>query len=559
MGSAREKLQTILCRYAKDTLSYINRVKSFCDGSSNWILQRKTEVESMMDIKDRAEKINLSFSHVSQSENKGRALWEYLRSATTLQVNVDKKFAALEEELAEVLKSTDRGLQELDEFLYAVEKLAFTSLHVFKEKNNMLRLPAGISLDLVQALIGAAQHGCSLRVLLILDSEEFFVPRLQNVDVLLTQLNKYVGITQLMCDQMEKSNWCPRPTKDTSVELDVDLSEEDIQNMLTHIKQLHSIRLDQTFRTASLFQGEDSSTFIKEFDGRRDRMLKFLDAVEESADQLDRMHLGARISSIASSSVGATGGVLTIVGLALSPVTAGLSLGLTIAGIGMGVTSGVNSIVTTATEAGVNSTQKNKANEALENFMEDIKVLRVCLKKIAMEKTTEEELSAAIGKVVLKLCGVARAIDGLVDAVSAFRMFKTGELLEGAANVAQQAGRGAGRVAQELPDMGQAAARGPLVMAKAARAGLIVVNALFVTLDVFFIVKDGMSLAKGSKNELAKFLRARAALWRSQMKAWEKIYKNQKEGEKRVEKNQAVLKTPFYPSSPEEEEEKVEE
>uniref|UniRef100_H3D117 Uncharacterized protein n=1 Tax=Tetraodon nigroviridis TaxID=99883 RepID=H3D117_TETNG len=275
---------------------------------------------------------------------------------------------------------------------------------------------------------------------------------------------------------------------------------------------------------------EDSSTFIKEFDGRRDRMLKFLDAVEESADQLDRMHLGARISSIASSSVGATGGVLTIVGLALSPVTAGLSLGLTIAGIGMGVTSGVNSIVTTATEAGVNSTQKNKANEALENFMEDIKVLRVCLKKIAMEKTTEEELSAAIGKVVLKLCGVARAIDGLVDAVSAFRMFKTGELLEGAANVAQQAGRGAGRVAQELPDMGQAAARGPLVMAKAARAGLIVVNALFVTLDVFFIVKDGMSLAKGSKNELAKFLRARAALWRSQMKAWEKIYKNQKEG-----------------------------
>uniref|UniRef100_H3BYU5 Uncharacterized protein n=1 Tax=Tetraodon nigroviridis TaxID=99883 RepID=H3BYU5_TETNG len=259
---------------------------------------------------------------------------------------------------------------------------------------------------------------------------------------------------------------------------------------------------------------EDSSTFIKEFDGRRDRMLKFLDAVEESADQLDRMHLGARISSIASSSVGATGGVLTIVGLALSPVTAGLSLGLTIAGIGMGVTSGVNSIVTTATEAGVNSTQKNKANEALENFMEDIKVLRV-----------------SIGKVVLKLCGVARAIDGLVDAVSAFRMFKTGELLEGAANVAQQAGRGAGRVAQELPDMGQAAARGPLVMAKAARAGLIVVNALFVTLDVFFIVKDGMSLAKGSKNELAKFLRARAALWRSQMKAWEKIYKNQKEGE----------------------------
>lgn len=193
-----------MCRYANDTLSYIKRVKSFCDRISKWILQRETELDMMRDIKDRAEKIDLSFSHVSQSENKARALREYVGSATTLQVNVDKKFAALEAELAAVLKDTDNGLQELDEFLDAVEKLAFTSLHVFNERNSMLCLPNGISLDLVQALIVAAQQCHRLRVLLILDSEEFFVPRLQNVEVLLIQLNRCIIITQLMCDQMDK-------------------------------------------------------------------------------------------------------------------------------------------------------------------------------------------------------------------------------------------------------------------------------------------------------------------------------------------------------------------
>lgn len=202
--SSREKLQTILCRYTNDTLSSIKRVKGFCDCSSKWILQRETELDMMMDIKDRAEKIDLTFSHVSQSENKARALWQYVDSATTLQVNVDKKFAALEEELAAVLKGTNNGLQELDEFLDAVEKLAFTSLHVFNERNSMLCLPNGISLDLVQAFIGAAQQSYRLQVLLILDSEEFFAPRLQNVEVLLIQLSKYVIVTQLMCKKMEK-------------------------------------------------------------------------------------------------------------------------------------------------------------------------------------------------------------------------------------------------------------------------------------------------------------------------------------------------------------------
>ncbi|TWW70450.1 hypothetical protein D4764_18G0012560 [Takifugu flavidus] len=484
MESTRKDLQAVLGRYATNTLKHINMVKSFSSRISSWILGRGMEIEMMLDIKERAKK---------------------------------EKFAALEEELAEVLKTTLNGLMELNDFLDGLEKLAFTSLHVFRENNNMLHLPPGISLDLVQDIITAAQQTCPLRLMFMLDTDDFFVPQLQNLEVLLIQLNKYMIISQLMCDKMEKSSfsdWRPPRSTETNVELPVDLSEDDIQEMLTHIKQLHSIRLNQNFRIAFMFQDDLSSTFLQEFDERRDRMLEFLDKLDESTGQMDRMHKGARISSIAGSSVGAVGGVMSIVGLALSPVTAGLSLGLTIAGISLGVTSGVNSIVTTLTELGVNKREKNKASKTLEDFMKDAGVLYECLEKVGTKGTTLEEFAEAIAK----------------------------------------GARGASKLVSDIPDIGQAAARGAAGFARAARVGFIALNALFVGIDVFFIVKDGLSLAKGSKSELVKFFTARAALWRSQMTSWEKIYESQKEGQERMKIHLAALDTPFYPGRRSEEE-----
>ncbi len=113
-------------------------------------------------------------------------------------------------------------------------------------------------------------------------------------------------------------------------------------------------RMDQHTRLTFIFQ-EHAQRFIGVFSQRRSRMEQFLSDLEESAVQLDRMKMGASISTVAGSSVGIAGGVLSIVGLALAPVTAGVSLALTLTGVGLGVTSGVNSVVTGITEAAVNS------------------------------------------------------------------------------------------------------------------------------------------------------------------------------------------------------------
>lgn len=249
-----------MCRYVTTTLTYINTVKRFSDGISGWILLRNTEIGMMWDIKERAE----------------------------------KKSEELEKELAAVLEGTLSGLQELDEFLDAVEKLTFTSLHVFMKNSDVLHLPTGISLDLVQAIITAAQLSYPFQMVIMMTTDDFYVPQLQNLDIILAQLSTNIMISQLICDKMEKrynkadaglrseidltkrrmhvqhmeekwtirgqaqevsvmltswflccsssSDWRPIPVNETSIDLDVDLSEDDIQKMLTHIKQLHSIR-----------------------------------------------------------------------------------------------------------------------------------------------------------------------------------------------------------------------------------------------------------------------------------------------------------------------------
>ncbi|XP_063326921.1 uncharacterized protein LOC134625602 [Pelmatolapia mariae] len=419
MSEARKELQEALCRYTTDTLTYIHTVRTFCEMFSKWMLCRDTEVEMMRDIKDRLETLDLNINHVTKSEEKGKAFVEYMKS----KVNVDSKRAELEKELVEVLKDTASGLESLSSFLDAVEKLAVTSLHVFTE-NQVLHLPEGISPEYVQAVIMAARVICPLLLEFKRDDNVFFLPKPQNMEVLAYQLDRYIQTSKTICEKLDKSCFSDFGLKmavETVVDLDVDLSEDDIQRMLDHVNQLDEIRMNEQFRMVFLFQEEPCHGFISEFDKRQPTMLQFLKELEETAVQLDRMNMGAKISSVAGSSVGAVGGVLSIVGLALSPFTAGVSLALTMTG-----------------------------------------------------------------------------------------------------------------------------AKGTLALSKSARAGFIAVNALFLGMDIFFICKDSISLAKGSETEVSQFIRARAALWSSEIDSWQKMHDSLNEGLPTSEKKKAVLETPIY-------------
>ncbi|XP_036945752.1 uncharacterized protein LOC119014561 [Acanthopagrus latus] len=546
MSAARRKLQEALCQYSTDTLANINTVSGFCKGISSWMNARENELRQLKEIKDKLDQILNP-----DTKSKRKALKTFLKG----MVAADNSSEELETELAAVLADTLEGLKKLDRFLEAVEKLAVTSLHVFMEGNQVLHLPKGISLERVQVVIIAAQIICPLLLKFKRDASVFFLPKLHNVEVLLYQLDKYTETTQKICEILEKSISDPYWLKGNKplINVDVDLSEDEIQGMLCHINQLNAIRMDQNFRLVFLFQDVPCSDFISNFKERNPRMLEFLTDLEEVAVQLDSMNKGAKISSVAGSSVGAIGGILSIVGLALIPVTAGVSVGLIAGGAALGVTSGVNSVVTTATEIGVNRTQQNKASEVFQSFMEDVQSLQECLEEVMDKKGPNLEeratnLVVGVGKVLGKVGRVGKGIDALVDAASA--LMKNEKVTVNTGKVVAQEGKAlcnVPRAASDIPDVAQAAAKGPLALGKSARAGFIALNALFVGVDVFFICKDGYSLAKGSETEVSKFIRARAALWSSEIDSWKKIHDSLCKGQKTSEEHRAVLDKTFYP------------
>ncbi|XP_037544521.1 uncharacterized protein apol [Nematolebias whitei] len=549
MSAARKELQAALLHYTTDTLTFIHTVRGFSEMFPRWMLRRETELDMMMDIKERADQIDLSFSHVTNSGGKGKAFVEYMKS--TFQMKTDSKYEELEKELTEVLKDTLEGLEKLSCFLDAVEKLAVTSLHVFTE-NKVLHVPEKISFSDVQTVITAARLICPLLLEFRRDANVFFLPKRQNLDVLAYQLDKYIQTSKTICEKMEKSCFSDFPLKEIVINID-DFSENNTQRMLDHISQLDEIRMDPYFRTVFLFQEESSDHFIREFSERQPRMLEFLNELEQNAVQLDRMNKGAKISSVAGSSVGAVGGVLSIIGLALIPVTAGVSLALTMTGLGMGITSGVNSIVTTATEVGVNRTHQKKASEVFQSFMEDVTRLQTCLEEVTRQtvklETSGIEVALGVGKVIFKTGTIGKSIDSIIDTASTVRLLKTEDLISGAGKVVVQEGkalRNIPRVASDIPDVGQAAAKGTLAVSNSVRASMIALNALFLGMDIFFICKDGMSLAKGSETDVSLFIRARAALWSSEIDSWKKIHDSLCKGLVTSGKKEAVLETPFY-------------
>lgn len=197
--SYRKEQQTALCRYITDTLTYIHTVTGFCEGFSKWLLWTETELDTLMDIKDGIDALDLKITHVYNSEEKCTAFLKFIKN----KVSADSRREKLEKELTEVLEYVLRGQEKLEPFLDAVEKLAVTSLQVFRE-NQELHLPEGIRLEHIQSVISAAQQICPLLLEFKRDSKVFFLPKLENVDVLAYQLDRYIVTTQIIHEKLEE-------------------------------------------------------------------------------------------------------------------------------------------------------------------------------------------------------------------------------------------------------------------------------------------------------------------------------------------------------------------
>uniref|UniRef100_A0AAR2LRK7 Apolipoprotein L n=1 Tax=Pygocentrus nattereri TaxID=42514 RepID=A0AAR2LRK7_PYGNA len=502
--------------YILTTLTYIDTVKDFCDTEPNWTCLRESEIKKMRNIKRRTDKT------------------KYLRIG---RQKLEKK---LEKELGEVLRNTLEGLEKLHHFLDAVEKLAVTSPFVFTDEVSLTR---GVSPATVRSVILTARTVSPLLIHFKRDDGAFFLPSLHNLDILAFQLEKYIRITQELCMSMNFLIYYMWKNRNPSLRFN-SASPEFSTYFL-------SFRMDESFRLTYLF-GENTKHFFETYSGCRSRMIQFLSDLEETAVELDKMKKGSSISTVAGSSVGAVGSVFSIVGLALAPVTAGVSLGLTLTGVGLRVTSGANSLVTGFTEYGVNMYHRNKANSIFTKMMEDVQKVLDCLENAASSECPRTHLHLDYIDLQLEhlkmACRTRSLLKRIFDTVDGPLKTFTSEKVIRVVGVGLQEGseaRSIPSLAADLPDIGRLAKGTPLAMSKLAMAKLIGLNIVSIGMDLGFIYKGSKSLANKETSEDSQFIRSRSALLRSEIEAWDKIYDTLKKRENDIPREAGILEQHF--------------
>ncbi|KAL0149980.1 hypothetical protein M9458_054639, partial [Cirrhinus mrigala] len=103
--------------------------------------------------------------------------------------------------LGAVLADTLTGLEKLEPFLDAVEKLTMTSHHVFSGEIFLLW---GKSPESVQSVITDARIDAPVLIHFKRNAKTFFQPLLHNVNILEFQLNNYVLLTEKLCKRIRK-------------------------------------------------------------------------------------------------------------------------------------------------------------------------------------------------------------------------------------------------------------------------------------------------------------------------------------------------------------------
>ena len=127
-----------------------------------------------------------------------------------------------------------------------------------------------------------------------------------------------------------------------------------------------------------------------------------INEIQELAEDIDKHHRNISIAQLPTSAVGVTGGVLTITGLALIPVTFGASLGLTISGTVLGAGAAVTGITTSVTDIGIQVDRLKKAkciiNEHAESTDEMSKIIKDLLDNCSEfdELADDEAISALL-------------------------------------------------------------------------------------------------------------------------------------------------------------------
>ncbi|XP_036453090.1 uncharacterized protein LOC118826275 isoform X2 [Colossoma macropomum] len=208
------------------------------------------------------------------------------------------------------------------------------------------------------------------------------------------------------------------------------------------------------------------------------------------ADGLDRFNWRTKVAQITGGSTSAVGGVATITGLALAPVTMGTSLIVTAVGLGVAAAGGLTSASAGISNAVNNSQDRKKVERIVEDYQSKMADINKCMKfiKQGIENLRQFNLLR------VKKQAYNRDFPGLNGVYEDGAMASKAVLIN--ANEIM-------RVVQIANVAGSTAARAVQIASMATG----VLTGLFVGMDIYFVAKDSQELRKGAKSEFAAKIR----------------------------------------------------
>ncbi|XP_047678110.1 apolipoprotein L1 isoform X2 [Tachysurus fulvidraco] len=231
--------------------------------------------------------------------------------------------------------------------------------------------------------------------------------------------------------------------------------------------------------------------FNQLFSERAEALWQHIIDLNHIADALDRFNKRAKVAQITGGSTSAVGGVATITGLALAPVTMGTSLIVTAVGLGVAAAGGLTSASAAISNTVHGSLDRKKVERIVKDFQSKMADIDKCTRFIKRGIENLRELNAPKVK---KLKAYDNDFSGINDIYEDGAMAGKAVLIN--ANEIT-------RFTQITMTTGATAARAVQVAAMATG----ILTGLFVAMDVYFVAKDSHELRKGAKSELAQKIR----------------------------------------------------
>ncbi|XP_068605067.1 apolipoprotein L1 [Brachionichthys hirsutus] len=231
--------------------------------------------------------------------------------------------------------------------------------------------------------------------------------------------------------------------------------------------------------------------FNKLFSERAESLWQHVIDLNGIADGLDKFNKNTKIAQITGGSTSAIGGVATIAGLALAPVTFGTSLIVTAVGLGVAAAGGLTSAGAGISNQVNNSMDRKKVEKIVKDYQEKMEDLNKCLKfiKQGIENLKRFDL------IKMKKHAYNRDFPVLSSSFYEDGAMAGKAILINANEIM--------RVVQIANVAGSTAARAVQIASMATG----VLTGLFVGMDIYFVAKDSKELKKGAKSEFAAKIR----------------------------------------------------